>query len=184
MAETTPFLRQLIAKKDAARFGLNSAKAAFFPQVYASGNLGNTNVDAFPDKNEWSVGTSLSLPIFDGGNLIAGMNKAKAALGQAEADERSGRDSVIVTLASAWVTLENALDNVVVKKKYLDATQERARISTAEYSIGLLIYDNWVIIEDNLVTAKKNYVTAERDALVAEAGWIQAKGGTLDYDKY
>ncbi|MDD5495948.1 MAG: TolC family protein [Candidatus Omnitrophica bacterium] len=183
IAQTTPLLQQLIAKKDAAKFGLSSAKAAFFPQVYVSGDLGNTNVDAFPDKNEWSIGTNLMLPIFDGGNLIASMNKAKAALGQAEADERSGRDSVIVTLSSAWITLQNALDNVAVKKKFLEATQERAKISTAEYSIGLLIYDNWIIIEDNLVSAKKNYVTAQRDALVAEASWIQAKGGTLDYDE-
>lgn len=182
IAEDTPFLQQLISKKEAARFGLSSAKAAFFPTVYASGNLGNTNVDAFPDKNEWSLGTSLSLPIFDGGNLIASMEKAKAALGQAEADEKSGRDSVIVTLSSAWITLQNALDNVEVKKKFLEATEERARISEAEYAIGLLIYDNWIIIEDNLVSAKKNYVLALRDALVAEAGWIQAKGGTLDYD--
>lgn len=183
IAETTPFLQQLIAKKEAARFGLSSAKAQFFPQVYASGNLGNTNTNAFPDKNTWSIGTNLTLPIFDGGNIIANVSKAKATLGQTEADERSGRDSVIVTLSSAWVTLQNAVDNVGVQKKFLEATRERARISEAEYSIGLLIYDNWIIIENNLVSAKKSYVTAQRDALVAEASWIQAKGGTLDYDE-
>ncbi|MFA6142881.1 MAG: TolC family protein [Candidatus Omnitrophota bacterium] len=182
IAETTPFLQQLIAKKEAARFGVSSAKAQFFPQVYVNGNLGNTNTNAFPDKNTWSIGTSLSLPIFDGGNIIANLSKAKATFGQTEADERSGRDSVIVTLASAWVTLQNAVDNVGVQKKFLEATRERARISEAEYSIGLLIYDNWIIIENNLVSAKKSYVTAQRDALVAEASWIQAKGGTLDYD--
>lgn len=183
IAETTPLLQKLISQKEAARFGLSSAKAQFFPQIYANADLSNMNVDAFPDKNTWSIGTSLSLPIFDGGNIIANVSKASATLGQTEADERSGRDSVIVTLSNTWVTLQNAVDNVSVKKKVLEAAQERARISESEYSIGLLSYDNWIIIEDNLVSAKKNYISSERDAMIAEAAWIQAKGGTLDYDE-
>jgi outer membrane protein TolC len=183
ITETTPFLQQLVAKKEAARFGLSSAKAEFFPQIYANGSVGNRNTMWPPDKNGWSFGTSLTLPIFDGGNLIANVSLAKAVLGQAQADERSGRDSVIVTLSDTWVTLQDAIDNVVVQEKVLYAARERARISEAEYYIGLLTYDNWIIIEDNLVTAKKSYVSAQRSAVIAEAGWIQAKGGTLDYDK-
>ena len=70
-----------------------------------------------------------------------------------------------------------------VQKKVLDAAQERAKISTAQYAIGLLLYDNWIIIEDNLVSAKKSYISAQNASLVAEANWVQAKGGTLDYDQ-
>lgn len=183
LCRINPLLQQLVAKKEAAKYGLSSAKAAFFPKIYASGTLGNTNVDAFPDKNEWSVGTSLTFPFFDGGNLIAAATKARAVLGQAEADERSGRDGVIYTLSNTWTTLQDAIEKVGVAKKSLDAATERAKIAEAEYSIGLLIYDNWIIIENNLVTAKRSYLSAERDALVAEANWIQAKGETLDYDK-
>jgi outer membrane protein TolC len=183
LAETTPLLQQLMAQKEAAKFGLRSAKAQFYPTVYASGNASNSNTDAFPDQNAWSIGTTVTLPIFDGGNTIATVQKAKAALGQSEADERSGRDGVIVTLSNAWTVLQNAIDLVVVQRKFLMATEERAKISKAEYAIGLLIYDNWIIIENNLVSAKKNYLNAELAALIAEANWIQAKGGTLDYDK-
>ncbi len=183
ITETTPFLQQLVAQKEAARFGLSSAKAQFFPQIYVSGSLGNTNTRWPADKNAWSAGTSLTLPIFDGGNIIADVSKARAVLGQAQADERSGRDSVIVTLSNTWTILQDAIDNLAVQKKILEATRERARISEAEYSIGFLIYDNWVIIEDNLVSAKKNFVSAGRDVVIAEASWIQAKGGTLDYDE-
>ena len=183
ITETTPFLQQLVAQKEAARFGLSAAKAQFFPQIYVSGTLGNTNTSWPADKNAWSAGTSFTLPIFDGGNMIANVTKARAVLAQAQADERSGRDSVVVTLSNTWAVLQDAIDNLAVKKKILEAARERARISEAEYAIGLLIYDNWIIIEDNLVTAKKNFVSAGRDAVIAEASWIQAKGGTLDYDK-
>ena len=183
IAETNPLLRQLIAQKEAAQFGLKSAYANFFPQIYANGTAGNTSKEWFPDKNEYSIGTSITFPIFDGGNRIATAQKAKGALGQSQADERSGRDSVIYTLANTWTQLQNAIDNVEVQRKVLEAAQERAKISAAEYAIGLLLYDNWIIIEDNLVSAKKSYILARNVSLVAEANWVQAKGGTLDYDQ-
>lgn len=183
IAETNPLLRQLIAQKEAAKFGLRSAYAQFFPQIYANGSMGNTNTTWPPDKNQYSVGTSITFPIFDGGNRYATVDKAKGFLGQAQADERSGRDGVIFTLANTWTKLQDAIDNVEVQKKTLDAAAERAKIAAAEYSIGLMSYDNWIIIENNLVSAKKQYINAETASLVAEANWVQAKGGTLDYDK-
>ena len=183
IAETNPLLRQLIAQKEAAQFGLRSAYANFFPQIYANGSAGNTNTRWFPDKNEYSIGTSITFPIFDGGNRIATAQKAKGAFGQSQADERSGRDSVIFTLANTWTQLQDAIDNVEVQRKVLEAAQERAKISAAEYAIGLLSYDSWIIIENNLVSAKKSYISAQNAGLVAEANWVQAKGGTLDYDQ-
>lgn len=182
LSDTAPLLQQLIAQKEAARFGLSSAKAGFLPQVFATGGESNSNTNAFPDRNQWSVGTSLTFPIFDGGNTIATVQQAKAVLGQAEASERSGRDGVILTLSNTWTQLQNTIDNVGVQRKVLEAAEVRAKIAEAEYSIGLLIYDNWIIIENDLVSAKKNFVNAELNALIAEANWIQAKGGTLDYD--
>ena len=182
LCETTPLLQQLVEQKEAARFGLKSAKAGFFPQIFLTGGESNSNTNAFPDQNQYSIGTSLTFPIFDGGNTIATVAQAKATLGQTEADERSGRDGVIVTLSNTWTQLQNAIDNVGVQAKVLTAAQERAKIAEAEYSIGLVSYNDWIIIENNLVSAKTSFVNAELNALIGEANWVQAKGGTLDYD--
>lgn len=183
LAESNPFLKQLIAQKEAAIYGVNSAYAGFFPEIYASGDAGMTDSAWPPSEDEWSIGVSASLPIFEGGVQFADVSKAKAVLGQAQADERSGRDGVIFTLADIWTKLQNAIDNVEVQGKFLTAAQERARISEAEYSNGLTSFDNWIIIEDGLVSAKKKFLDAQTNALIAEANWVQAKGGTLDYDK-
>lgn len=183
IAETNPLLRRLILLKEAAKFGLKSAYAQFFPTIYGNASAGNTSTRWPPDKNQYSIGTSITFPIFDGGNRYATVDKAKGALGQSAADERSGRDGVIFTLADTWTKLQDAIDKVGVQKSALDAAQERARIAAAEYSIGLLSYDNWIIIENNLVAAKKLYISTQLAALTAEANWVQAKGGTLDYDE-
>lgn len=185
LADNTIFLKELIAKKEAARFGLKSAKADFFPKVYASATTGTTNSDWLPDEDTyaWSVGVSVSLPIFEGGSRIAKISKAKAGLNKAQADERSGRDSIIFTLEETWTEFQNATDRVSVQSKYLEAAKERAQIANAQYSTGLVSFNDWIIIEDNIVSAKKSFLNAQANVLVNEANWIQAKGGTLDYEK-
>lgn len=183
LSEETPLLRQLVQLKEAAKFGVKSAKAQFFPQIFATGTGGKTDRDIPPENTQWSLGMNLTLPIFDGGNMIANVSRSKAVLGQAQADEKSGKDGVIYTMADTWTKLQDAIENVGVQLKVLEASRERARVGEAEYSIGLLSFDNWIIIENNLVNAKKNYISAQRNALLAEANWIQAKGGTLENDE-
>jgi len=122
----------------------------------------------------------MSLPIFEGGSRKARVSKARAAFNQTQADERSGRDGVLLTLEEAWADFQDAIDKVRVEQKFLEATGERGRIAQAQYSTGLISFDNWTIIEDDLVRAKKSFLDAQANALVAEANWIQARGGILD----
>lgn len=183
LANTTPFLKELIAKKEAARYNLQSEKSDFFPEVYLNMSIGRTGSSMLPRDKEWLAGMSISFPLFEGGSRIAEVTKAKSQFDQAKAEERSGRDSVLVTLESTWKDLKDADANLAVKRKFLEAAEERAKITGAQYATGLVSFDDWVIIEDNLVNAKKNYLNAQANLLLTEAFWIQAIGGTLDYDE-
>jgi len=89
---------------------------------------------------------------------------------------------VILTLGETWKNLQDAIDNVSVEKMFLGAAQERAKIAQAQYSNGIINFDDWIIIEDNLVSAKKAYLNVQANLLITEANWVQAKGGTLSYD--
>jgi outer membrane protein TolC len=181
LATTNPSLESLLAKKEAAKLSLKSAKAEFFPQVYANAQAGRSDSYWPPDNDEWSVGATLTFPLFEGGRRWANVSKAKAVLSQAQEDERSTRDSLALTLEQTWTNWQNALDNVAVQKNFLQAAEERAKIAQAQYSNGLISFDNWIIIEDDLVRAKKSFLDAQANAFLAEAQWIQARGGTLDY---
>jgi len=183
LADTTPLLKELIAKKEAACFNVNSKEADFFPKIYLDGSFGRTNKDWPPKKNEWSAGFSASLPLFEGASRVFEVSKAKSELNQAIAEEKSGRDSVLVTLETAWKDLSDAIADVSVKNKFLIAAEERAKISRAQYATGLTSFNDWIIIEDNLVRAQKAYLNAEAEMLYAEAYWVQAIGGTLEYEQ-
>ena len=150
--------------------------------LFRSNAGANRTSTAFPpDQDQWNIGLGLSIPIFEGGLRTAQEEKAKAVFNQAKADERSGKDSVILALEQTWTNLQDAIDTVKVQKKFLTAAEERAKISEGQYSLGLIQFDNWTIIEDNLVQAKKAFLSAEENALLNEASWIQAKGETLEY---
>lgn len=179
-SEQSPFLNEVISRKEAARYGLKSVKGDFFPQVYLSGSLGRSSSYWPPDGDQWSAGVSVSFPLFQGGSRIAKVSRAKAVLSQAESDERSAHDSVVFTLENTWTQFQNAVDGISVQRKFLQAAEERAKIANAQYSTGLISFDDWIIIENNLVSAQKAFLDSQANMMIAEANWVQAKGGILE----
>jgi len=183
LVSNNPSLQQLIAQKNSAGFSVKSAYANFSPTLSAEAGANKTGSRWPAQNDQWDLGLSLSMPIFEGGLRTAQVSQAKALYNQLDANERSTRDGIIVNLEQTWVALQDALENVGVQNKQLVATEERSKIAEAEYSTGFISYDNWTIIEDNLVRAKTDYLNAQANALLAEANWIQAKGEVLEYAK-
>ncbi len=179
LTEYHPLLLGTIAQREAARLGLKSARADFIPQVYVDANIGRTGSEWPPDQDGWSVGASLSIPLFAGGRRWAELSRNQARFKQAQADERSVRDGIVLNLEDTWTRLQDAVDRVEIQQKFLAAAEVRAKIAEAQYSTGLLFFDNWTIIEDSLVAAKKSFLDAQANALLADANWIQAKGETF-----
>jgi len=181
LAKSNPSLEKLIAQKNAASFGIKAAKANFLPELSVQAGADKSSSHWPPENDQWDAGLSLSFPIFEGGLRLAQVAQAKAQFNQAQADERSTRDSVIVTLEQTWAALQDAVETLEVEKKFLNAAEERAKIAEAQYSLGMIQFDNWTIIEDELVKTKKTFLDTQANALLAEADWVQAKGETLEY---
>jgi len=178
-----PSLNQIIAQRNAAQFSLNSAYANFSPTLSGSAGANKSGSHWSPNGDNWNLGLSLSMPLFEGGLKVAQVSQARAYLNQIKENERSLKDSAVLTLEQSWASLQDAIDNVVVQEKQLLATQERSNIAQAQYSTGFITFDNWIIIEDNLVNAKNAFLDAQANALFTEASWIQAKGDVLEYEE-
>ncbi len=181
LAKNNPSLQQLIAKKNSADFSLKSAYANFSPTLSGQAGANKTSSHWSPQNDQWNLGLTLSMPIFEGGLRFAQVSQAKALLNQLRANERSTADGIVLTLEQTWAALQDAMDNVQVQEKSLIAAEERSKIAQAQYSTGFISFDNWTIIEDNLVRAKTTFLDAQANALLTEANWIQAKGETLEY---
>jgi len=182
LANNNPALQKLISQKNAAAFSLNSAYANFSPTLTGEAGAGKSAPRWPPKTGQWDAGLTLSMPIFEGGLRLAQVAQARGLLNQLKENERSARDGIILTLEQTWAGLQDAIDNSEVQRKSLLATQERSRISQAQYSTGFISFDNWIIIEDNFVKAKRSFLDAQANVLLAEANWVKAKGETLEYE--
>lgn len=156
-----------------------SKYASFSPKISATADYGVLASRWPPNKEEWTAGVNLSLPIFEGGKRFAEISQAKAKLDKAEAEKEKGENEIILDIeetTAKWIDAANWVD---VQRKFLEADTERAKIAQAQYSAGLISFEDWNIIEDNLVLAKKTFLDAKQNAAVAEANWLRAQGKGL-----
>lgn len=167
-------------QQEAAQYSLAAAKADFFPLVSANASVGGASSQWQNPNHNWSLGINASLPLFDGKQRTSRIHDRAAALQAAQENLESTRRSVLYTLQQQWTSVLDAWDTLSVQKKYLAAATERATIAQAQYSTGLISFDNWTIIENDLVNAKKSLLDARTNAFIAEAKWKQAMGGILD----
>ena len=181
LAKNNPLFHQLDSKTQSARYALDVARSAFSPRLSLTSSVGRSSPDRWPvNAVDWRGGVTLSVPIYEGGSGRERVSRAKAVLSQQNAQQKSGYLQIFDTLEQNWKNFQDARRLVVVQKKQLDAAIDRSAIANAQYSNGLVKFNDWVIIENNLVGTKKNYLNAEANLLIAEAQWIQVKGGGLD----
>ncbi|HRZ14639.1 MAG TPA: TolC family protein [Candidatus Omnitrophota bacterium] len=182
ITDNHPSVQKLAAQTRAASFGIKVNEADFWPALSITAGANKTGAHWPPHNSALTTGLSLSWPFLEGGLRQAQVAQSRSQLIQAQADQRSGRSGVLLTLEQKWAALQDAVENVAVQRRFLAAAEERSAIAEAQYSMGLLKFDNWTIIEDNLVSAKKTFIDAQANALLAEANWIMAKGETLEYN--
>jgi len=175
--------RLLYHQKKSAEHSYSSAIGSFFPSVYFNASVSKKGDEFLPQDTNWFFGVNLSLPIFEGGLLIAKAKAAKDYLTQIEKDYEYGEKSILLDIKQTWNNFFDANENYKIQEQFLQAAVERAKIADIQYSNGLLNFDNWIIIQDNLVNAKKAWLNSQANLLIAEAAWIQIKGGTLEDEK-
>lgn len=178
-----PDILLAVSNRRAAELSLGAAVSSWFPQVSLSGSVGRSSSELWPQDTNWSLGVNISYTIFDGGRTLAQSSSALAALNQAKADEKSGVDNARIAVKTSWYDFKDAYISLGVAQKYFEASRERAKIADAQYSTGLIDFNNWTIIQNSLVSSQKSIISAQTGLLTAEAAWIQAKGGTLEDEK-
>lgn len=176
LALQVPAVRSAAAAIDAARTDIAAARGDFFPTLDASGSAGRTGPDWPPKDDRWSLGVSLSIPVFQGGRSLYGLKSARAALRLSNDQTRATTDQAALDLESSYATFIDAAQRAQVQQEFLQAATVRAEIARSQYTSGLLSFNDWDIIESNLITTQKSSLTSLRDAAIAEADWERTQG--------
>ncbi|MDO8730458.1 MAG: TolC family protein [Candidatus Omnitrophota bacterium] len=172
----TPAHQEADAQAQAAGSGVKIAQSRYLPDVDAVGSAGFGSSNWPPDESEWSAGIEISFPFFSGGKEIFDVKEAQAEQARALANLRTVDGKTAAELESRFAALQDAVERVAVRREFLEAADLRAEIARAQYTTGLLSFEDWDIIENDLIDNQKTMLATLRDAVLAEAVWERALG--------
>lgn len=180
LAEETPQVKRALKEAEAAKAAVIAAQSAVWPQVDGEYDYGSTGTNATNQKKESFLGLRVSVPFFSGGKNVNAIRKAESDYKIAYEAARSVRDETVAQLAEAWQQFADAVEQVEVRRNFLEAARKRSEIVRSEYATGLVNFQDFDITEQDIADSEKNYVSALANALTQEAAWQQIKGETLE----
>ncbi len=158
LARRRPDIREAEAQLHAATANVGVAVAAFYPRVTLSGAL-NFDSLSFRDLGFWSAraytfGPSISLPIFQGGQL-------RGALQLNQARQQEAAVTYQRTVLQAWRDVDDALTAYAADQRMRDALERSVRsygralvLARAQYASGLQSFLNVLDAERGLFNAR------------------------------
>lgn len=165
---------------DRARAGLTQSRSAFYPTIDLQAGLSRNDQVFFPERESWSVGLNLSIPLFNGGRDFAQAQASLREIQQSLEGRRSGQYEVEDELVSNYNNLLVLRERVEVERTFLEASRIRAEISRERYNSGLLSFEDWLNIENDYASRIRSTLNSERDYAVAQARWLFALGINSD----
>ncbi|WP_284079112.1 efflux transporter outer membrane subunit [Herbaspirillum aquaticum] len=165
----------------AANANIGAARAAFFPNISLTGNLGSASAELsglFRDgSHAWSFSPSLSLPIFTAGRLrnnldLAEVRRDLAVANYEKAIQSAFRDVADALAARQWLTRQLAIAETAVQVQ-----TERARLSTLRYDNGAAPFLDVLDAQRDLLSARQQRVQIRRALLSSSVALYAALGG-------
>lgn len=167
----------------AANANIGAARAAFFPRITLTGNVGVAS-DELGDlfgsgTGLWSFMPQIRLPIFDAGRNRANLRLSEVRKNQAVVDYEQTIQRAFREVADALVA-RSALDEQVAAQERLRVAQsERLRLAEQRYRNGVASYLEVLDAQRELFDAEQALVQARQLRLTNTVDLYRALGGGL-----
>jgi outer membrane protein len=130
----SPEYRQAKLQSSAAAANVQVATRNFLPNLTGTGSYGGSQLDLNPT---WSLGVAFTWNIFDGGNLIAVYDEAKANHGAANARVKVAELTLIQNLEQAEIAVEAAQERILAARVLIASSQENFRLAQGRFDVGV-----------------------------------------------
>ncbi len=172
--------RQLAAAN--ARIGV--AKAAFFPVLTLTGSGGYVSADVDSlfkwDSRTWSLGPSLTLPIFAGGRNRASLQRARAAHEEAVAKYRQQVLVAFGEVEDSLASIRHLAEQTAAQERAVASARRSVALATDRFRSGIVSYIEVVDASRDAFSAERANAQLAGQRLIAAAQLIKALGGGWD----
>jgi multidrug efflux system outer membrane protein len=171
----------------AASAQIGVATAAFYPTVRLTGAAGFESMDvqhALDWKSRiWSITPSVSIPIFEGGKLEAGLQQAKGRYDELLATYRNSVLGAFRDVEDALTDLHLRADEAQEQEQAVVAAREYLRLARIQYDRGLASYLLVIDAQRTLLTNELSAVQILNQRLASTVLLIKALGGGWDAER-
>jgi outer membrane protein, multidrug efflux system len=169
--------RQLAAAN--ARIGV--AKAAFFPVLSLTGSGGYVSADIDDlfkwDSRVWSIGPSLSLPIFNGGRNRANYRRSKSVYEESIARYRQSILVAFGDVENSLAGIRHLVDQAAAQDRAVASAGRAAELAGDRYRAGIVSYLEVVDANREALQAERARAQLTGQRLAASVQLIKAIGG-------
>jgi len=176
---TLPEIRAAFESSEALRFAVRETQASYLPSVTANGTAGLFDAGTWPDRQEWSAGLTLRIPVFTGFARKYQVLQAKEAWESSKMTLESTKLAAEKTAYDAHTQLDTALQAVSASKALVKSAQENSDVAEGQYQNGLGSMTNVVDATLALSNAKYQLIAAHLAVYTAQASWNRATGVDL-----
>ena len=158
-----PELKQAEYGVDAAEAALVVARSGHMPKIYAnaSDNWGGNGSNWPGDDDEnWSVGVTASINVFDSGVTWSKIHAAQEALVQAKESQRQIKDNVELEVRTDYLSMREAEKRITTAQVAVASAEEDYHIAVVRYQAGVGTNIDVMDAQEALTQAKTNYYQA------------------------
>jgi len=174
--------RQLAAAN--ARIGV--AKAAYFPVLRLTGSAGYVSADVESlfnwESRVWSLGPSVSWPLFAGGRNRANLARARAAFDESMAKYRHQVLVAFAEVQEQLTGLKHLADEAAAVERTHAAAQRTYEQARARYEGGIVSYLEVIESQRTLLAAELDNIRLHAVRQIASVQLIKALGGSWTND--
>jgi multidrug efflux system outer membrane protein len=184
LLERRPDISQAERVLEAATARIGVAKAQFFPSVTLMGRGGfqSGDIDILfePTSLMWSMGPSVSVPLFSGNKNRWNLTQTKAAHDEALAGYRQAFLAALADVESSLSSIRNLSAQAGSQQRARTSAERAAQLAKTRYEAGTSPYLD--VIEANRMTLSTQRATAQiaGQRLIATVGLMKALGGGWD----
>lgn len=176
-----PDLAQAEFNLKAAGANIAAARAAFYPSISLTGNLGLSSgslSDLFSSGAfSYSFGPSISLPIFDGGARRANLEVSQVDQQLALTAYEKAIQSAFREVADVLAERATLQERIEAQTRLVDATRGNYNLSQARFKAGLDSYLNVLDAQRSLFSAEQSLISLQQSSLLTQVNLYKALGG-------
>lgn len=174
--ESHPVLQQSAALTSQAEQGVRAARAEYWPTIVAAGGYELYNYQLPELIPQWTVGVTLTLPLFDGGARRAKVAGARAKLEEAQALQREAEDRIRLLVQERYLAQDDARRRLDVALRTQALAMESLRLQKVAFREGVGRSADVIDAENALATARLARLAARYDSALAWTALMLAAG--------